>query len=278
MSQVIFLDVDGTLVNYENEIPASAIEAIKLARQNGHRVYACTGRSRAEMQPEIWDIGIDGMIGGNGNYIESDNQVIYHNSLSLAECTEIVDYLHAHGLEFYLESNSGLYASENFFERSIPVLQEYCKRKGMDNVQDVTAKTVMHGMVFDSTNYYRDDVNKISFILESYQDYLDAKTHFSQFEVNTWGGKGEVALFGDVGVKGIDKAFAIDQLLNYLGADKKNTIAFGDAKIDIPMFQYCAQSVAMGSGGPEAKAAADYITTGVDEDGIYQAFKHLELI
>lgn len=278
MTKILFLDVDGTLVNYENEIPASAIEAIQKARQKGHKVFACTGRSRAEMQPEIWDIGIDGMIGGNGNYIEYHDQVVYHNALSLEDCTTIVDYLHENKLEFYLESNSGLYASKNFYERSIPVLQEYCKRKGMTDIQDVTAKTVMHGMVFDVDTYYRDDVNKISFILESYQDYLDAKEHFSQFEVHTWGGKGEIALFGDVGVKGIDKAFAIDQLLNYLGADKKDTVAFGDAKIDIPMFEYCAQSVAMGSGGPEAQEAADYVTSGVDEDGIYKAFEHLNLI
>ena len=32
------------------------------------------------------------------------------------------------------------------------------------------------------------------------------------------------------------------------------------------------------SGGDEIKAAADYVTTGVDEDGLYHAFAHLGLI
>ena len=32
-------------------------------------------------------------------------------------------------LEFYLESNSGLFASENFEEKGNPVIKEYCKRK-----------------------------------------------------------------------------------------------------------------------------------------------------
>ena len=45
---VIFIDVDGTLVDYENNLPASAKEAIVKARRNGHRVYICTGRSKAE--------------------------------------------------------------------------------------------------------------------------------------------------------------------------------------------------------------------------------------
>lgn len=66
MGKIIFLDVDGTLVDYENKLPASAVTAIRQARSNGHRVYICTGRSRAEVYPELWDIGLDGMIGGNG--------------------------------------------------------------------------------------------------------------------------------------------------------------------------------------------------------------------
>ena len=70
MSKVIFLDVDGTLCNYEGVIPESAKQAIKQARKNGHKVYICTGCSRAEVYQEIWDIGLDGMIGGNGSYVE----------------------------------------------------------------------------------------------------------------------------------------------------------------------------------------------------------------
>lgn len=34
----------------------------------------------------------------------------------------------------------------------------------------------------------------------------------------------------------------------------------------------------MGSGAPEAKAAAEYVTDAVDENGLYNAFIHLGLI
>lgn len=44
------------------------------------------------------------------------------------------------------------------------------------------------------------------------------------------------------------------------------------------MFEYCAIGVAMGSGGEEAKAAADYVTDAVDRDGLYHAFRHFHLI
>ena len=65
--KIIFLDVDGTIIDYDNHISESAVVAIRKAREKGHLVYVCTGRSKAEMPPEIWDIGFDGMIGGNGS-------------------------------------------------------------------------------------------------------------------------------------------------------------------------------------------------------------------
>ncbi len=135
----------------------------------------------------------------------------------------------------------------------------------------------MHGMVFGG-ELYRDDLNKVSFILSSYQDHLDSAAEFPDLECHTWGGAGEEALFGDMGVHGIDKAHAVHVLLDHLGASIADTVAFGDAKIDIPMFECCATSVAMGSGGPEAKAAADFVTTDVDKDGLANAFEHLGLI
>lgn len=35
MDKVIFIDIDGTLLDYENKLPASADRAIKEARKNG---------------------------------------------------------------------------------------------------------------------------------------------------------------------------------------------------------------------------------------------------
>ncbi len=275
MSKVIFIDVDGTLVTYENVLPKSAVEAIRTARKNGHKVYICTGRSRAEVYEEIWDIGLDGMIGGNGSYVESDGKVIMHQVISLEDAKHIVDWLHGRKLEFYLESNAGLFASENFETRGQSTIQGYSARKGR-NMK--TVRECFPEMIFGEKNLYRDDLNKVSFILESYQDYLDAVKEFPNLKVGTWGGAGETALFGDVGVENITKAHAIDVLLKYLGADKKDTIAFGDAKVDIPMLEYCEIGVAVASGGDEIKAMADMVTDAVEDDGIYNAFKKLNLI
>jgi len=276
MLKVLFIDIDGTLVNYETVIPQSAIDAIRKARSNGHKVYVCTGRSRAEVYENIWNIGLDGMIGGNGAYVEDAGRVIIHQHITEEQCRHIVDWLQDRKHEFYLESSNGLFGSENFEKASEPVLKLYMGRKGKD-ASNVTVRSIFPNMIFDG-ELYRDDVDKISFILNSYQDYIDASEEFKDLNVGTWGGAGELALFGDFYSKGITKAHAISVLLEHLGMKQEDTIAFGDAKIDIPMLEYCKIGVAMGNGGDEIKAMADYVTAGVDEDGLYKAFVNLGLI
>lgn len=278
-SKVIFLDVDGTLVDYENHLPESAVEAIRKARANGHLVYICTGRSHAEVPPKLWDIGLDGMIGGNGSYVEHQGEVVLHQMLSEEDSRAIVDWLHERGLEFYLESNNGLFASEHFKEAARPVMRAYALTKGAkeEDIKEMEPEDGLHGLVYGG-NLYRNDLNKISFILKSYQDHLDSKEAFPHLKAGTWGGRGETALFGDLGVANIDKAHAIDVLLDFLDKDKADTIAFGDAKVDIPMLDYCAIGVAMGNGGPEILAIADMITDDVEDDGLYKAFEKLGLL
>lgn len=277
MGKIVLIDVDGTLVNYENKLPESAVPAIRKARENGHKVYICTGRSKAEVYPNLWEIGLDGMIGGNGSYVEDHSKVVMHQLITREQCRHIVDWLHGRGLEFYLESNNGLFASERFETAGEPVIQLYSARKGKSGAEKIRLRDVFPDMIFGG-ELYRDDVNKVSYILNSYQDFEDAKVEFPDLQNGTWGGAGELALFGDLGVKDITKAHAVECLLNYLGASQEDTVAFGDAKVDIPMFECCAYSVCMGSGGEEAKAAADYVTAGVDEDGLYKAFEYLGLI
>lgn len=51
--KIVFLDVDGTLVNYENDLPESAIKAIQETRRKGNLVFTVTGRSKAEMYQDI---------------------------------------------------------------------------------------------------------------------------------------------------------------------------------------------------------------------------------
>lgn len=278
MNKIIFLDVDGTLINYETKCPDSAKLAVKKARENGHKVYICTGCSKAEISqrdlPEL-----DGMIGGNGAYVEDNGEVVMHQGLSKEDVKHIVDWCNNRHLGFYLEANSGMYCNDYMLEQGPETMIKYATGKGA-SIEDAKKKGnafVSSFIHLQGEDLYRDDVNKISFILSSYQDHLDSKIEFANLIANTWGGKGELALFGDLGPAGITKKNAIEVLLKHLNLDQKDTISFGDAKIDLSMFELCNYNVAMGNGGPEIKEAADYVTDDVDNDGLYNAFKYLGL-
>lgn len=75
MKKLLFLDVDGTLVDYRNQLPPSAAAAVRAARLAGNRVYLCTGRLPAEITDEIRAVGFDGLIGGNGTYVSDGDEV-----------------------------------------------------------------------------------------------------------------------------------------------------------------------------------------------------------
>ncbi len=275
MSRILFIDVDGTLVDYHNRLPDSAVAAIRAARAAGHRVYLCTGRSKAEMPEWLWDIGVDGMVGGNGSYVEDGGEVVLHQTLSGQECRDIVDWLHRRSLEFYLEANAGLFASAGFEEAALPVMARYSAGKGEPAPKTVDA--AFHGIVFGGA-LDRDDVNKISYVLGDYDDHLAARETFASLQHGTWGGRGAEALFGDVGPRGITKAHAVEVLLDHLGAQVEDTIAFGDAAVDIPMFQACAVGVAMGNASDDLKALATLTTDDVEHDGLAKSFASLGLI
>jgi len=279
MSKIIFLDVDGTLINYETKTPPSAKIAVDKARANGHRVYICTGCSKFEvLQRDLPEL--DGMIGGNGCYVEDNGQVIMHQCLPIEDIKAIMDWCNKKGRGFYEECNSGIYCNEIFPEQGYEAIIKYSLGKGADiEAAKKGSKEFTEEMsLVKGDDLLRTDVNKMDFVLGDYQEYLDAKEYFKHLNVNTWGGKGEEALFCDFSPKNITKANAVNVLLKHLNAERKDTISFGDAKIDLSMFEQCAYNVAMGNGGPEIKEAADYITDDVDNDGLYKAFEKLGLI
>ena len=270
--KVIFLDIDGTLVDYSTRISESAVKAVQETRKNGNRVYLSTGRSRAEVYDSIWEIGVDGMIGGNGMYIEDRGTVIQDLVMRKKDVVKAVDWMNENGLGFYLESRNGLFGSSNFLAKASEVLFGEDSEDGRKRVSEL-----MPHMIFDG-EFYRDDVAKISFCL-SPDKLEEARAMFGDFlKVDSWSGSGKKQEFGELAVMGADKVHAVSKLLEYLGVKKEDTFAFGDAESDIQMVRYCQVGVAMGNAGERLKSVADYVTDDVDRDGLWKAFVKFGLV
>lgn len=89
---------------------------------------------------------------------------------------------------------------------------------------------------------------------------------------------GEVIFDETESEKKFEKSFAIRFLIDRFKIDPSDTIAIGDSKYDLPMFEVCKINIAMGNGKDEIKSAATFVTDSVDEDGILHAFQRLNLI
>ena len=129
MSKIVFLDVDGTLIDYETKLPDSARKAVDQARANGHKVYICTGCSKDEiLQRNLCDL--DGMILGNGTYVEDHAHVIMHQAMPLEEVKKVVHWCKERKLAFYLETNSGVYCNDQMIKDGPAVMIKYGQGKG----------------------------------------------------------------------------------------------------------------------------------------------------
>lgn len=74
--RAVFVDIDGTLCDSRQRVPDSAIRALAQARERGHRLFVCTGRSVPEVYPRFVDLGFEGIVGGAGGYAAVGNKVL----------------------------------------------------------------------------------------------------------------------------------------------------------------------------------------------------------
>lgn len=269
--KIILTDVDGTLIPYhDTEPPVSVEEAVRRLHEKGNEVYMVTGRTLAHINGRLAEIPFDGMIGGNGAFTVVHGNMLSKKTIPDEEIVRIVDYLDSRNLEYFIETVDGQFGSHHFETRAVKTLEQY-------GIKNPVVRDIYPQMKFPECLYVS-QVTKINFILESMEDYTDMKKAFGGYKVSTWGGKGESALFGDIAQEGIDKNIAVRDLIAYLGAEKQDTYGFGDAEVDIPLFESCGVSVCMGDGRDAAKAAADYVTDSAARDGWLKACLHFGLI
>ena len=280
--KIIFFDVDGTLVDVRparEYIPESTIHAIQETRKQGNLCFLCTGRSKAEIYSYILDVGFDGIIGAGGGFVEIGNEMLYHKKVSTKEINHVVDFFEKNGFDYYIESNGGLYASKHL----VPRLEwiTYGDLQNDPKARKKKEETPSHFIPSLKQGYdlHRDDVNKICFLEKEgfpFDDiYEEFKNEFNVIHCT-------VPSFGDdsgeLSVPGVNKATAIEALINHLGIARENTYAFGDGLNDADMLEYCQYGIAVGNAKEELKKIADEVTDDIAEDGIYHSMKKHGLI
>ena len=84
--------------------------------------------------------------------------------------------------------------------------------------------------------------------------------------------------FADIIPSDGGKEAGIDHVLAHYGISLDEAMCFGDGGNDITMLKHVPNSVAMGNAEQKVKDSAFYVTTNINEDGIYNALKHFGVL
>lgn len=272
-TKYVFLDIDGTLVDKGGMIPDSARKAIMIARANGHKIFVCSGRSRCEMHDYILEVGVDGIVGSAGAYVELDGKMIYHRPMTESMNQRLLDYFESREMCIFIETNDdlivndiGLAYVENYIRECVAKNEPYDKAffdlsVPLSKIME-PAKLSINKLLYVTTKYNPEDIKR------------DLQDEFTVVD-------SAIALPGNSGElsePGMHKGRGIDIVVKYFNADVKDTIGIGDGENDMEMLRSAGTAIAMGNGKPMLKEIADYVTTDIDKDGIWNAFEHYGLI
>ncbi|MCI5624252.1 HAD family hydrolase [Anaerostipes sp.] len=254
--ETYFFDVDGTLVDpATGQIPDSTLTTLEELQKRDHLICIATGRPLFHPEnPKFFStISWDGYICCNGLAVYNNKKepVSLHamTSKSIEQCIQVTqqnnfNLLFEEEHNFYLLNDQLEYVEETqrFLNQTIPPLGTY-------NDQDI------YGLMVYAPKGY------------------DYKEYFSIDGIDVFPGQ---SAYADIVKVGANKYSGISELMDYYGYS--SYIAFGDSNNDLEMLENADLSICLGQGSKEAKSVSKYITTPVDQDGIYLACKYFKLI
>jgi Cof subfamily protein (haloacid dehalogenase superfamily) len=257
--KILFFDVDSTLYSHKTKsIPISAIKAIEFAKAKGHIIVLATGRSKllTETLGIFEHIKFDYFVTINGTLIlDKYDNVIFSLPCNKDAINKVLEIVDKNKLNLCFINKDDYYLYKNEDKRS---------HLGYDP---------LHIPVPPKKQYQKEDIYEMNLFCEDeyIEEFINAtKNYLSYSKLNDYG--------YDVYAKDQTKATGIKHLIEYLNIDKKDTIAFGDGHNDREMIEFCEIGVAMGNALDKVKEVSNYITDDIDNDGIFKAMDHLNLI
>ena len=259
---ILFFDVDGTLWDYKNYIPKSAIEGIKKAQQNGHKCFINTGRARAFVTHEdLLGIGFDGIVSACGCMIEYDGRTIFNRLISPEDCLRTVETTRKYGFKPILEGPTHLYMEREEY------IGDMFGEKVMDEMGDM-----LRGI---DECWGKWEINKLSVTCnpdpEITQQCYEELSDIYNYLIHT-------PTICEMVPRGFSKGTGIRKVCELLGTDPGDTMAFGDSVNDREMLEDAGIAIVMGRAPEHVKAMADHVTDNLEDDGIWNALKKYDLI
>ena len=257
MEKYVFFDIDGTLLpEGEKVIPKRNIDALNKLKENGVKVFVCTGRCYSQAKTYIDQVNGEGFVVSNGQEANLRGEEVYSYNLSEEEVKYLKEKLEQSGAFWGFETRDSIYLQEkpgiDKVREELEQLANIKTKKGVIEDGHLIKQMWSFGNCEEITNLEKEIIDKFKFF--------------------RWGENSmEIIPLEE------SKAKAVQKILDKVDGEVK-TYAFGDSYNDLELLSLVNTGVAMGNACPELKAVANYTTTNCTEDGIEKALKYLGLI
>ena len=260
MIKFIATDMDGTLLNSNNEIHADFYPMFQSLKEKDIIFAAASGRQYYNLLERFKDIKDDMMfIAENGTFVVYKGKELIVNSLEKNIAKELIEIGRTIPNSYVILCGKNSAYIESHDKRLIKQTAKYYERykivEDLTSIDDDILKVTIcdfNGSENNSNNYF-----------DEYRDKV-------QITVS-----GEIWL--DIVAKGINKGVAINEIQNLLNIDYKETMVFGDYLNDLEMMSSAYHSYAMANAHDTLKKAARFIAKSNDENGVIQAIKSVAL-
>jgi len=257
MTQTLFaFDIDGTLLDHKDHlIPASAKKALIELKRKGHIIGIATGRNKWQLEKVI-DLSLfDFAIMCNGSFVEINGNSFISNNFPDIVISKITKILEEHNYEYLVSSKKHLYGLDLSSKKKARVIDQF----------DLVPPHSLHN--FNLKNIFQFVVCEPIEVIQSFKSIQD-DVIFHPF------GK-----FGfDIDQIGVTKGSVLQDVVKYFNINMDNVYAFGDAANDITLIKNAGVGIALGNAIQEVKDVADYVTSHVGDNGIYNALKKFGFI
>jgi hypothetical protein len=275
--KLLFFDIDGTLVGFDGKIPESTYRALDMAKNNGHKIFICTGRSKCQIYDYLIDYGFDGIVAATGAYVEYEGKIIREDTIGKEHIGMLIEYLENEKIPYTLQSARHPIAAPDKIDAMRKVIDEQLRAVKRDDNPNVFRDTLLVTDLHTNPEKYAYAEKAIYFGATKTVNEIQSDLA-PYFEVTASSFEKPNDTSGEVTVAGINKASGMKVIGEYLGYTREDMVAFGDGPNDIDMLEYASIGIAMGNAGAVTKASADLVTERIENGGVFLALQKLNLI